>query len=73
MSAFDFNHEITRSNTKLTRSIRVFSCFFVVSVFFISCQNAAQKEANLSAADKTELSRINQILTGGQPLTPQDF
>jgi tetratricopeptide (TPR) repeat protein len=44
--------------------------------FFISCQNAAQKEASLLAQDanaKSELSRISQALNGGYPLTPQDF
>lgn len=40
--------------------------------FFISCQNAARTETP-DAKAKSELSRINQILTVGQPLTPQDF
>jgi tetratricopeptide (TPR) repeat protein len=41
-------------------------------MFFVSCQNATQKETP-DAKAKTELSRISQILTIGQPLTPQDF
>lgn len=44
--------------------------------FFVSCQSAAQKEASLLAQDarsKSELMRISQTLSGGYPLTPQDF
>jgi len=80
MSAFNFNHEITRKGTNHANDFRVSSCYFVVSFFFlllfISCQNPAQKETNSAPPDakaRTEISRINQILTIGQPLTPQDF
>ncbi len=44
--------------------------------FFVSCQSAAEKETNLFAQDaraKSEISRINQVLSGGYPLTPADF
>lgn len=44
--------------------------------FFVACQSAAQKEASLLAQDtraKSELTRISQTLSGGYPLTPQDF
>jgi tetratricopeptide (TPR) repeat protein len=43
---------------------------------FISCQNAAQKDAGLLAQDaraKSELNRTGQLLSGGYPLTPPDF
>ena len=77
MSASDFNHEKTRNDTNQFNSFRVILCYFVVSflclAFCVSCQNAAQKDASLTAPDKTELNRINQTLTGGQPLLPQDF
>lgn len=74
MSEFGFNYEIARNDTNQLNIFRVFSCCFVVSVFlFAACQSAAKKEANLQAPDKTELSRIGQILNGGQAFTPQDF
>lgn len=74
MSEFHFNHEETPKSTKQKAKFRVSLCYLAVSVFlFAGCQNAAQKEANLQAPDKAELSRIGQILSGGQAFTPQDF
>lgn len=80
MPAFNFNHEITRNDTNQSNDFRVSSRFFAVSifclVFLFSCQNAARKEANsapLDAQSKTELSRVGQILSSGQPLTSPDF
>ncbi|MET0752906.1 MAG: tetratricopeptide repeat protein [Pyrinomonadaceae bacterium] len=53
--------------------LKVRHCIFLLCLtFFISCQNAARTETP-DAKTKNELSRINQILTTGQPLTPQDF
>lgn len=52
-------------------------CILILCLaFFISCQSAAQKETSLLAQDsktKIELSRINQDLTAGFPLTSPDF
>ncbi len=53
--------------------LKVRHCIFLLCLtFFISCQNAARTETP-DAKTKSELSRISQILTIGQPLTPQDF
>jgi tetratricopeptide (TPR) repeat protein len=74
MSESNFNREVSRNATNQFDGFRVFSCCFAVAVFlFTACQSATKKEANLTTLHKTELSRIAQILGGGQAFTPQDF
>jgi tetratricopeptide (TPR) repeat protein len=65
------------NNARLKKLSKVRYCVLLLCLtFFISCQNASRIETNSAPPDaktKTELSRISQILTVGQPLSPQDF
>ncbi len=80
MSEPIFNRGITRNKTNRFNRFRVGLYYLSVLLFcqtlFISCQNAAQHEASLYSQDanaKSEIMRLNQLLTTGQSVTAADF